>query len=74
MGFLKMAMSVCEVSRKSAACNSESAHLRRSGIEQASKQVGVSGVFTMSAGDHNGLDLTAFEMVRITAGDWAIIQ
>lgn len=46
----------------------------RNGLEQANKLVGVSGVFTMSAADHNGLDLTAFEMVRITAGDWAIIQ
>ena len=46
----------------------------RSGIEQTSKMVGVSGVFTMSASDHNGLDLSAFEMVRIVAGDWVIAQ
>jgi branched-chain amino acid transport system substrate-binding protein len=46
----------------------------RAGIEQTSKLVGVSGAFTMTASDHNGLDLSAFEMVRITAGDWAIIQ
>lgn len=46
----------------------------RSGIEQANKLVGVSGVFTMSASDHNGLDLSAFEMVKIVKGDWAIAQ
>ncbi|HBT82859.1 MAG TPA: ABC transporter substrate-binding protein, partial [Desulfuromonas sp.] len=46
----------------------------RGGIEQASKLVGVSGVFTMSATDHNGLDLSAFEMVKIVKGDWAIAQ
>ena len=46
----------------------------RSGIEQTSKMVGVSGIFTMSATDHNGLDLSAFEMVRVTNCDWAIIQ
>jgi len=46
----------------------------RSGIEQTSKLVGVSGVFSMSATDHNGLDLSAFEMVRIVKGDWVIAQ
>jgi branched-chain amino acid transport system substrate-binding protein len=36
--------------------------------------VGISGVFTMSPTDHNGLDLSAFEMVRITGGDWALAK
>jgi branched-chain amino acid transport system substrate-binding protein len=44
----------------------------RDGIEQSRKMVGVSGIFNMSATDHNGLDLSAFEMVRITKGDWAL--
>ena len=44
----------------------------RAGIEQQTKLVGVSGVFSLSPADHNGLDLSAFEMVRITKGDWAI--
>jgi branched-chain amino acid transport system substrate-binding protein len=44
----------------------------RAGIEQQSKLVGVSGVFTMSTTEHNGLDLSAFEMVRISKGDWVI--
>jgi branched-chain amino acid transport system substrate-binding protein len=36
--------------------------------------VGVSGVFTMSPTDHNGLDLTAFEMITVSKGDWALAR
>ncbi len=54
--------------------NGTTAEQIRSGLEQASNLVGVSGIFTMSATDHNGLDLAAFEMVRVTSCDWAIIQ
>lgn len=46
----------------------------RDGLEQIKKMVGVSGVFTMSATDHNGLDLTAFEMVKIHKGDWTLLK
>ena len=46
----------------------------RTGVEQLTKLVGVSGVYSLSAKDHNGLDLSAFEMVRITKGDWTIAQ
>ena len=46
----------------------------RTGIEQASKLVSISGVFTMSPKDHNGLDLSAFEMVKIVKGDWSLIK
>jgi branched-chain amino acid transport system substrate-binding protein len=46
----------------------------RSQIEQMKKLVGVSGVFTMSPGDHNGLDLSAFEMVRVAKGDWELAR
>jgi hypothetical protein len=46
----------------------------RDGIEQARKLVSVSGVFNMSARDHNGLDLSAFEMVRVTRGDWQLLK
>ncbi len=46
----------------------------RTGIEHASKLVSVSGIFTMSPKDHNGLDLSAFEMVRITNGEWALAR
>ena len=46
----------------------------RNGIELTSKLVSVSGVFTMSAKDHNGLDLSAFEMVKIVKGDWSLVK
>lgn len=46
----------------------------RNGIEQAKRLVSVSGVFTMSPKDHNGLDLSAFEMVKVSKGDWMMIK
>lgn len=46
----------------------------RNGIEQTRKLVSVSGIFNMSAKDHNGLDMSAFEMVKIVKGDWSIIK
>ena len=46
----------------------------RDGIEKGGKMVGVSGIFKMSPADHNGLDLSAFEMVRIEKGDWVIVR
>jgi branched-chain amino acid transport system substrate-binding protein len=36
--------------------------------------VSISGVFTMSPKDHNGLNLSAFEMVRIVKGDWSLVK
>ncbi len=46
----------------------------RAGIEQTKKLVSISGVFTMTPKDHNGLDLTAFEMVKIVKGDWSLLK
>lgn len=46
----------------------------RDGLEDIKKLVSVSGIFTMSPKDHNGLDLSAFEMVKIVKGDWAIAK
>lgn len=46
----------------------------RDGLEQTKKLVSISGVFTMSAHDHNGLDLSAFEMVKVVNGDWALLK
>jgi branched-chain amino acid transport system substrate-binding protein len=46
----------------------------RNNIEQTRKLVSISGVFNMSPKDHNGLDLSAFEMVRIVKGDWSLIK
>jgi branched-chain amino acid transport system substrate-binding protein len=46
----------------------------RNGLEQTRKLVSVSGVFNMSPNDHNGLDQSAFEMVRVTKGDWSLVK
>jgi len=46
----------------------------RNGIEQTQKLSSISGIFNMSPRDHNGLDLSAFEMVRIVKGDWSMIK
>jgi branched-chain amino acid transport system substrate-binding protein len=46
----------------------------RNGIEQTQKLVSISGIFNMTPKDHNGLDLSAFEMVKVTKGDWALIK
>ena len=51
-----------------------SAEQIRNGIEQTRKLVSISGTFNMSPKDHNGLDLSAFEMVRIVKGDWVMIK
>ena len=46
----------------------------RDGIEKEGRLVGVSGIFNINGADHNGLDLSAFEMVRIQNGDWTIVH
>jgi len=46
----------------------------RSGLEQTRKLVSVSGIFNMTPKDHNGLDQSAFEMVRVTKGDWSLAK
>lgn len=48
--------------------------LIRNGIEQSQKLVCISGICTMSPKDHNGLDLSAFEMVKIVNGDWSLAK
>lgn len=48
--------------------------LIRNGIEQSQKLVCISGICTMSGKDHNGLDLSAFEMVKVVKGDWALLK
>jgi branched-chain amino acid transport system substrate-binding protein len=46
----------------------------RDGLEGIKKLVSISGIYNMSGTDHNGLDLNAFEMVKIVNGDWAIAK
>ncbi|KAF0229386.1 MAG: branched-chain amino acid transport system substrate-binding [Beijerinckiaceae bacterium] len=46
----------------------------RDEIEKTKGFMGTAGIFTMSPTDHMGLDLTAFKMLEIKAGDWAIAE
>ncbi len=52
---------------------SASEQIRR-GIEESRKVPSVSGIFNMSPNDHNGLDISAFEMLKIVRGDWTLIR
>jgi branched-chain amino acid transport system substrate-binding protein len=45
----------------------------RNGIEQAKNLASVSGLFTMTPKDHNGLDLSSLVMVKITKGKWTML-
>ena len=45
----------------------------RNGIEQTKKLASVSGIFTMTPKDHNGLDLSSLVMVKITSGKWTML-
>ncbi|MBF0482742.1 MAG: ABC transporter substrate-binding protein [Desulfovibrionaceae bacterium] len=45
----------------------------RAALEKLTDVSGVTGVFSMSPGDHNGLSESAFVMVEIVDGDWKII-
>ncbi|HEY3423742.1 MAG TPA: ABC transporter substrate-binding protein [Negativicutes bacterium] len=49
-----------------------SAEQIRNGLEQIQRLVSISGIFNMSPKDHNGLDLSAFEMVKVVKGDWSL--
>ncbi|MEW5774978.1 MAG: ABC transporter substrate-binding protein [Thermodesulfobacteriota bacterium] len=44
----------------------------RDGIEKITAFVGTAGIFTFGPTEHNGLDASAFEMIRIEKGDWKI--
>ncbi|MGL4285184.1 MAG: ABC transporter substrate-binding protein [Phreatobacter sp.] len=45
----------------------------RDALEQTRGFMGTAGVVNMSPTDHMGLDLTAFRMLEIRNGDWAIV-
>jgi len=49
-------------------------YLLRDAIEKTEDYIGVSGVFNMSAENHNGLTKDAFVMVIIENGTWKIIE
>jgi branched-chain amino acid transport system substrate-binding protein len=44
----------------------------RDALEQTKNFMGTGGLVNMSATDHLGLDLTAFRMLEIKNGDWAM--
>ena len=46
----------------------------RDAIEATKGYVGTGGVVNMSATDHMGLDLSAFRMLEVKNGDWALIN
>lgn len=46
----------------------------RDALEATSGLVGVTGVYTMSPTDHLGLDLSAFRMLEVKNGSWALIE
>jgi branched-chain amino acid transport system substrate-binding protein len=46
----------------------------RDALEKIQGYVGTAGIFNLSPKDHNGLDQTAFEMVKIEKGDWKIVK
>lgn len=46
----------------------------RDALEATKSYVGTGGVVNMSANDHMGLDLTAFRMLEIKDGNWALVK
>lgn len=46
----------------------------RDAIEQTRKLVGTSGIFSMSPGDHMGLDLSSFRLLEIKGGAWTVVK
>ena len=46
----------------------------REALERTADYLGVTGVFNMNAEDHLGLDPSAFIMVEIRDGKWAVVD
>ncbi len=46
----------------------------RDEIEKTKGLMGTGGMFNMSATDHMGLDLTAFRMLEVRNGNWALVD
>lgn len=46
----------------------------RNAMETVTGLVGTAGIFNFSPTDHNGLDKTAFEVIRIENGSWKLIR
>jgi branched-chain amino acid transport system substrate-binding protein len=46
----------------------------RDEIEKTKGYVGATGLVNMSAEDHLGLDLSAFKMLEVRKGTWALVE
>jgi branched-chain amino acid transport system substrate-binding protein len=46
----------------------------RDALEATKAYVGTGGVVNMSASDHMGLDLSAFRMLEVKNGTWALVN
>jgi branched-chain amino acid transport system substrate-binding protein len=46
----------------------------RDALEATKGYVGTGGVVNMSASDHMGLDLSAFRMLEVKNGTWALVN
>ena len=46
----------------------------RDALEATRGYVGTGGIVNMSASDHMGLDLTAFQMLEVQKGNWVVIR
>ncbi|MBS3732254.1 MAG: ABC transporter substrate-binding protein [Desulfobacterales bacterium] len=53
--------------------NGDKAEIRKN-LETLKNYVGISGVFNFSKTDHNGLDPSAFVMVKIKDGKWQLLE
>ncbi len=63
-------MLVCRALEKSGGDRAKT----RSAIEATKKFVGISGVFTMSPRDHNGLTQSCLAMIEIKKGKWTVAK
>jgi branched-chain amino acid transport system substrate-binding protein len=46
----------------------------RDALEATRGYIGTGGVVSMSAGDHMGLDLSAFRMLEVKGGNWSLVK
>jgi branched-chain amino acid transport system substrate-binding protein len=54
--------------------NSTDKEAVRSAIEGLKGVVGTAGIFNFSAQDHNGLDMSSFEMLTVKNGKFALLK
>jgi branched-chain amino acid transport system substrate-binding protein len=64
-------MLAAEAIRRAGSTNREAV---RSALESIKGYVGTGGVVNMSAQDHMGLDVSAFRMLEVRKGSWALVK